>query len=70
MAAPRPPAMPDRPHLERVLRIAHDHILFAQRNPAHLANIAERLRISPDAALAFAIADEITEGFSLTEREA
>lgn len=51
------------------MRIAQDHIMYAQGHPSVLENIANRLRISTAAALAYAIAEQITEEFSLTERE-
>jgi hypothetical protein len=57
-----------RPDLERVTRIAHEHLLHARRYPSFLKEIAERLKITEDAALAVAIADQVCEEFILTER--
>ena len=54
--------------LERVTKIAHEHLLHARRYPDFLKEIAERLEITEDAALAYAIADQVCEEFLLTER--
>jgi hypothetical protein len=69
MAAGKTTPLAGRPHLERVMRIAQDHIYFARSNPSTIAEIAERLDISEDAALAYAIAEQITDEFTLAERE-
>ncbi|SIO37389.1 hypothetical protein SAMN05444166_4188 [Singulisphaera sp. GP187] len=60
------PLCEDRPHIERVTRIAHDHILYANGHPSDLQIIADRLGISPESALAYAIAEQVTEEFFLT----
>jgi len=54
-----------RPHFQRVMKIAQDHIWFSRSRPEQLEDIAKRLHVSPEAALAFAIADQITEEFTL-----
>ena len=55
------------PYYERVMRIVHEHILYARRHPDRLLDIATRMTISPDSALALAIADQVCEEFSLTQ---
>ena len=69
MPMDKPSSLKDRPHLERCMRIAHDHILYAKGHPGVLKGVAAQLKISMEAALALAIAEQITEEFSLTERE-
>lgn len=54
------------PEMERVMRIAHEHILYAMRKPENLDIIAKRLLITPESALALAIADQVCEEFMLT----
>ena len=56
------------PELARVMRIAQDPIVYAGRHPTKLREIGRRLSISPEAALALAIADHVCEEFRLTER--
>ena len=65
MNAKRPPTLERRPYIERVMMIAHEHILYAVGHPSHLDGIAKRLRISREAALAYAIAEQVTEEFTL-----
>jgi hypothetical protein len=67
---PKPkPSIVERPHFARAMRIAHEHILHARSHPADLAELAKRLKMSKGAALAFVIAEQVTEEFELTERE-
>lgn len=64
-----PKSVVSRPHFARAVRIAHDHILHAEARPEDLAALAAKLEMSEGAALAFAIVDEISEEFTLVERE-
>lgn len=58
----------DRPEMEPVFRIILEHLQHARRYPKQIQDIASRLRISEDAALAVAISDHICEEFNLAER--
>lgn len=51
------------------MRIAQDHIHFSRTDPQAIADISRRLGISADAALALAIAGQITEEFDPAARE-
>jgi hypothetical protein len=57
------------PQFERLTQIVMDHLFFAERYPDKLDEISTHLNCSQQAALAVAISDQITEEFSLTERE-
>ena len=54
-----------RPQLERLTRIVLDHIFYAKRYPERLQAIAEKNKISPEAAMSAVIADQILEEFDL-----
>lgn len=51
--------------LQRITQIAYEHLLYAQRHPEILAELAHRLSISPQQAIAVAIADQVCEEFAL-----
>jgi hypothetical protein len=50
----------------RVLRIAHDHIWYSIHHGDRLAEVAHRMGISPESALALAISDQVCVEFRLT----
>lgn len=52
-------------HVQKVMQIAHEHILFMRRYPDKIKSVAKQLGITHDAALALAIADQICEEFTL-----
>lgn len=54
--------------LERLIRIAQEHLCYAAGHPGKLASIAVRLSIPKETALAYAIADQICEEFTMTPR--
>lgn len=54
--------------LQRITEIAYEHILYATRHPERLDELAARLSISPQQAVAVAIADQICEEFVLQRR--
>jgi len=56
------------PYYERIARIAQDHLWYAKRYPERIREIADRLVITVESALAIAIADQICEEFSLAEQ--
>ena len=56
------------PHYERLTRIVMDHLFYAKRNPDRLEAIATKNAISPEAAMAAVIADQIIEEFELIPR--
>jgi hypothetical protein len=58
----------ERPEMKRVCEIALDHIWFAERHRDHVAKSASLLGVSPQTALALAIADQVAEEFTLTPR--
>lgn len=55
-----------RDAFKRVVQIAHEHILFARRNPDKLTEVAKQMGITNDAAIAAAIADQVVEEYRLT----
>jgi hypothetical protein len=55
-------------NMQRVTRIALDHILYSNRYPDRLKEIGMRLGITPESALAYAIADQVCEEFEMTLR--
>lgn len=54
--------------LERATQIVLENLLYAQRHPELLAEIAKRLGITEDTALAVTIADQLCEEFELVAR--
>lgn len=56
------------PHLKRITEIAYEHMLYAERHPERLAELAARLSISQQQAVAVAIADQVCEEFTLTPK--
>lgn len=57
-----------KPELQRVTQIAYEHLLYAERFPERLTALAHRLSISPQQAVAAAIADQVCEEFALQTR--
>ena len=47
-------------------RIAHEHVLIWVRDKSMVRGVAARLRVTPEAAVAIAIADQVFEEFRLT----
>jgi len=51
---------------QRLVKIAYDHISCRRRYPSKLADVARRMDMNEDAALAAVIADQIIEEFDLS----
>lgn len=61
---PKPPKRSE--NFKRLTEIVMDHVFYAKNHPERLQEIAVRMSISPEAALAVVIADQIEDEFTLT----
>lgn len=60
------PAKRQPPHLTRVMRIVHEHLLHGELHAKQIATIAKRLKITTLSAISLAVADQVCEEFTLT----
>ena len=63
------PNLNDCPHTERLVHLVLENLFYAKGNADKLAEIAKRLDISTESAIAVVIVDTITEEFTVTPRE-
>jgi hypothetical protein len=56
------------PSMERIVRIALDHIVYSRRHPDRLSQVAHQLGVSTETTLAIAISDQILEEYYLVVR--
>lgn len=59
----------DKDTFQRLVQIAHQHIMFCRRNPIIAGGIAAENGITLDAMTASAVADHIMEEFRLIRRK-